>query len=86
MHIVLLSADGRSWMSPALLPASWHPWITWFEAKAATNSWKSRRHEIGECSFISWTYLVPLGGCVKRPKFQGATLHLLGRNKSLGQL
>src|SRR5215217_3252889 len=49
--------EGRSWMSPALLPASRHPWITWFEAKSATNSWKSRHHEIGECSFISWTYL-----------------------------
>jgi hypothetical protein len=44
-------------MSPALLPAPWHPWITWFEAKSATNSWKSRHHEIGEGSFISWTYL-----------------------------
>src|SRR5215217_8928399 len=49
--------EGRSWMSPALLPASRHPWITWFEAKSATNSWKSRHHEIGEGSFISWTYL-----------------------------
>src|SRR5215211_76915 len=25
----------------------------------STSSWKGRRHEIGECPFILWTYLVP---------------------------
>jgi hypothetical protein len=44
------------WDSPKVTSRSESP--SGSNSGRSTSSWKGRRHEIGECSFILWTYLV----------------------------